>query len=333
MLSSSYCYREAEMGINRRQFLKDSSLLISACATGTYISSFSEALMAMSKDSRVEILGSYWTMSGAAIPHSDREYSTFEFRDRVEAMSRAGFTGMGIWHADLAHTLEKRTLREMKQILDDNGINHVELEFINDWFVEGEPRKQSDKLRRFLLEAAEALSARHIKVGDFEGKKTPMPILVESFAKLCADAADVGTRILFELMPVSMINTLEDTLTMLEGADADNGGLMLDTWHVVKIGIPFEEVARIPKRFLLGVELNDGYLETPDGMTIEEETTGHRKFCGEGEFDLKGLMAAIEKSGYTGPYGIEVLNLDLRTWPLDRAVSHAYQSTIAQFNS
>ena len=319
------------MGISRRKFLKNSSLLLAASAAGPGTGTLVQEAFAQSSGSAVQILASYWTLSGAAIPHSDKEYSTFDFRDRVEAMSRVGFKGMGLWHADLAHILEKRSLKEMKQILDDNGIEHVELEFLNDWFVDGEARKKSDELRRFLLDAAEALSARHIKVGDFDGKKTPMPVLIESFAGLCADAANAGTRVIFELMPISMINTLEDTLAMLEGADAKNGGLILDTWHVVKIGIPYAQVASIPRRFLLGVELDDGYLQAPNGMDIEEETTGHRQFCGEGEFDIPGFIAAVQETGYDGPFGIEVLNLDLRTWPLERAVEHAYRTTMAQF--
>ena len=71
--------------------------------------------------SKVELLASYWTIS-CGVPHTDREYSPFAFRDRVQSAARAGFTGFGIWHADLEHVLRQHTLREMKQILDDNGI-------------------------------------------------------------------------------------------------------------------------------------------------------------------------------------------------------------------
>src|SRR3990172_882547 len=85
------------MAINRRQFLQNSSLFLSACAMGTGLSTFSEALRAQANKAKIELLGSYWTFSGDAIPHSDREYSSFDFRDRVEAMSKAGFTGMGLW--------------------------------------------------------------------------------------------------------------------------------------------------------------------------------------------------------------------------------------------
>ena len=126
----------------------------------------------------VELLASYWTIS-CGIPHTDREYSPFDFRDRVESAARAGFKGFGLWHADLEYVLQTRSLQEMKQILDDNGIKHVELEFLADWFLEGERKRQSDIRKKLLLDAAEGLGARHVKVGDFFHEKAEMPRLIE----------------------------------------------------------------------------------------------------------------------------------------------------------
>ncbi len=279
----------------------------------------------------VELLGSYWTIAGRAYPHTDHEYSPFDFRDRVEALSKAGFKGMGIWHADLDHILLTRSLKEMKHILDDSRIEHVELEFLSDWFLDGEAKKKSDIQKVKLLEASQFLEAKHVKVGDFLQQRTPMDKMIESFAALCADAAEYGARIGFEVMPFSVIDSLEDTLTMLEGADADNGGVILDLWHIVKLGIPYEQAAAIPPRFLTSIEINDGYLETPEGMDLVTETTQHRKFCGEGEFDVKGFMQQMWDAGYNGPVGIEVLSAEAREWPLDRIVTHAYKTTMAQF--
>jgi sugar phosphate isomerase/epimerase len=276
----------------------------------------------------MDLLASYWTIAGAAVPHSDHEFSPFDFRARVAAASKAGFKGMGFWHADLEHILQSYSLEEMKQILDDHGIVHLELEFLQDWFVQGELRQASDRRRAMLMRAAEALEAHHIKVGDFENKTTPMPILVESFRTLCRDAADHGTRIGFELMPFAMITTLDDMLTMLEGAGSSNGGVVLDLWHIVKLGIPYEKVAAIPKRFLIGVELNDGYLQS--GYDLVTETTQHRLLCGQGEFDVKAFIRTMRRS-YEGPYGIEVLNAELRKRPLNELVEGAYRTTAAQF--
>src|SRR5215472_13287877 len=104
----------------------------------------------------VELLASYWTIC-CGVPHTDHEYSPFDFRDRVESAARVGFKGFGIWHSDLEHVLRTRTLREMKQILDDNGIKHIELEFLGDWFLDGERKQQSDRRKQMLFEAAEVL--------------------------------------------------------------------------------------------------------------------------------------------------------------------------------
>jgi sugar phosphate isomerase/epimerase len=273
-----------------------------------------------------DLLASYWTIAGGALPHTDREYSPFDFKDRVQAAARAGFRGLGIWHADLEHILERRSLTEMKKILDDNGITHVELEFLTDWFLEGERKKQSDVQKRKLLKAAETLGARHVKVGDFHHEKYSMPQLIEAFAALCADAAGHGTRIGFELMPFAMIDTLKDCLTMIEGAGAANGGIVFDLWHLVKLHIPYEQVQKVPLKWIVGVELNDGTFEAP--WSLHEETINHRRFCGQGEFDVKGFVGCIRRTGYTGPWGIEVLSQDLRGKPLQELTTEAFQTTM-----
>jgi sugar phosphate isomerase/epimerase len=278
---------------------------------------------------KVELLASYWTIAGGALPHTDKEYSPFDFKDRAEAIARAGFTGLGIWHSDLAHILEQRSLKEIKQILDGNGLKHLELEFLGDWFRDGQEKRESDIRKKMLMEAAEVLGAHHIKVGDFYKKKTPMPRLIESFAALCTEAAQHGTRIAFELMPFAMIDTLEESLEMVSGASAKNGGIAFDLWHIVKLHIPYEHVAGVPAPYLMSVEINDGTFEAP--WSLHEDAVNHRRFCGEGEFDVKGFVDCLLKAGYQGPWGIEVLSQEIRDKSLEYLTTHAFQTTMAQF--
>jgi sugar phosphate isomerase/epimerase len=278
----------------------------------------------MPKD--VELLASYWTIAGGALPHTDREYSPFDFKDRVQAAAKAGFKGMGIWHADLEHILARRSLIEMKQIFDDNGITHIELEFLTDWFLEGERRQQSDIQRRKLLTAAETLRAHHVKVGDFYHQKYSMPQLIEAFAGLCSDAADHGTQIGFELMPFAMVDTLKDSLAMIEGAGAANGGIVFDLWHLVKLGIPYDEVQQVPLKRIVSVELNDGTFVAP--WSLHEDTVNHRRLCGEGEFDVRGFVQCMRKTGYAGPWGIEVLSEELRQKSLQELTARAFTTTM-----
>ncbi len=282
--------------------------------------------------SQVELIASYWTLGGGALPHTDREYSTFEFKVRVEQAAKAGFRGIGLWHSDLIHVMKTRSLKEMRQILDANGMKYVEIEFLADWFLEpGERRSQSDETRKLLLDAAEALGGRHIKVGDFWRTEVAMPKLIEEFATLCEEAQERGTRIGYELMPFSRIDSLERARELVEGAGAKNGGIIFDLWHIVKLGIPYEQVWQFPQEYFLGVEINDGYIRNLPTQDLVEETTQYRRLCGQGEFDVKGFTSGMPTSHYQGPVGIEVLSKDLRPWPLEKAARTAYETTAAQF--
>jgi sugar phosphate isomerase/epimerase len=279
----------------------------------------------------VELIASYWTLAGGAEPHTDHEYSVFDFKDRVEACAKVGFRGMGIWHADLLQMLKRRPLTEIKRILDDNGMKHIEIEFLGDWFLTGEKKKQSDLVKQDLLTAAQALGARHIKVGDFFHTDTPIPQVIDSFAALCREAAVYGTKIVYELMPFAMIDSLPNTLAMLKGAGEKNGGIIFDLWHIVKLGIPYEEISRVPLEYFLGVEINDGTFTAP--WSLHEDTINHRRLCGEGEFDIRGFLDHVQRAGYRGPVGVEVLNQELRRRPLEELAARSFNTTMAQFSS
>jgi sugar phosphate isomerase/epimerase len=281
-----------------------------------------------------ELIASYWTLAGGALPHSKFEYSTFEFRKRIEAAARAGFKGVGLWHADLERVLTRYTYPEMRQILDGNGMKYVEIEFLVDWFIEpGDPRRAaSDERRKLLFEAAEGLRGRHIKVGDFYRSPCPMPRLIDEFSALCTDAARQDLMIVYELMPHSVIESLTSARALVEGAAQPNGGIIFDLWHIVKLGIPYEDVVSFPAAYFKALEINDGYLKTPQGMDIVTETTSHRKLCGRGEFDIQGFLSKLSASPYKGPVGIEVLSQELRSWDLEKTAVTAYDTTIAQFD-
>jgi sugar phosphate isomerase/epimerase len=273
----------------------------------------------------VELMNLYWTTAG--IFPGEGEISRFEFKDRVEAAARAGFKGIGIWHTDLEHILYHRSLKEIKTILDDNGIKHLELEFLTDWFLDGGRKVESDSRKRRLLAASEALQAKHIKIGDFYNTPCPMPRLIEAFAALCREAEDYGATVGFEFMASAMLDNLKDSLTLVETAGAKNGGLILDIVHVMMLGITYEEISRIPVQYLINVELNDGALPG----SPKHDPARARRFCGEGDFDIQGFINCVNKTGYTGPWAVEVFSEELTGLSLEELNTQAFKTTMAQF--
>jgi len=279
----------------------------------------------------VDLIAAHWTIAGNVVPGTDREYSPFDFKDRVEQAARAGFKGLTIWHADLAHVRKTRTLKEIKQILDDNGMRYIELSVLLDWFLEpGERRTASDARRQTFLTVAETLGLWNFRVSDARRTPCPKEKLFEEFALLCKQAAERGTRITFEMAPFAMINSLDSALELVKGAGAKNGGILFDIWHIAKLGIPYEKVWQFPSEHFFGIEVNDGYLENPPTNDLMEETVSFRRHCGEGDFDVKGFLAYLPSSQYRGPIGVEVCSRELRSWPLERLVTEAYKTTIAQ---
>jgi sugar phosphate isomerase/epimerase len=281
----------------------------------------------------VELVGLYWTVSGPVVVHTGREWSLFDWADRCAEASKVGFSGLGLWHADLQHVLESQSLREMKQVFDDNGLRHLELEFLMDWFLDenDERRGASDQMRELLLRAAGELDAHHVKVGNIPGVPAEISQLTERFGELCAEAAQhTDAKIVYELMPFDVnVNSLDTALQVVGGAGAKNGGIAIDTWHMSKLGIEPDDLRLIPIEYLSWVELSDGRRDDMDDVV--DETINHRALPGEGEFDVRGFVDVCRDHGYAGPWGVEVLSEELRNNPIDVIFRRAYEATAAQF--
>jgi sugar phosphate isomerase/epimerase len=280
-----------------------------------------------------DLVGLYWTVSGPVEVHKGREWSLFSWADRCAEARTVGFSGLGIWHADLQHVLETQSLEDMKAVFDDNGLRHLELEFLMDWFIDpdDERRQASDATRELLLGAAGALNAHHVKIGNIPGTAAELSRLTECFGELCAQAANrTDAKIVYELMPFDAnVRSIDAVLEVVAGAGAENGGVAIDTWHMSKLGIQPAELRRIPAEYLSWVELSDGRLSDMDDLV--DETVNHRSLPGEGEFDLRAYVEVCQEMGYPGPWGVEVLSEELRNEPLDVIFRRAYETTSSQF--
>ncbi len=269
------------------------------------------------------LTASYWTLAGIT---SGDGVSRFPFRDRVEAAAKAGYTGMGLWHSDLASTLSRHTPAEMKSILSANGITRIEVEFLVDWFAEGGDRHRSDARRRFLFGMAEKLGAKVIKVGDFSRSPVSLQRMTDAFAALCAHARDRGLTVALEPMDSCAIRTLADAKTLVTEAAAPNGGVLFDLWHVAYLGIPYTELAQFPVQYIVGAELNDAVLvKTPTHPAGRAET---RTVCGRGELDVAGFVRCLDGMGYRGPWGVEVISDELAAMDVNAAAKLTYNTSL-----
>lgn len=272
-----------------------------------------------------DLLANGWTTAGDASPWRNDQRSPLSLRERVEAASAAGFKGFGLLYADLVEAERELGLAGIRSLFEDNGLVHLELEFLTDWWTDGPRRAASDAVRRNLLRAAEALGAHHIKIGpDFEDKPWDLDVWAKEFATLAAQADGAGARLAIEFMLFSNIKSVHDALRLVEAAGHPAGGLVIDVWHTERAQTPPAELADIPGSRIVGVELSDADSRVVD--TLLEDTLRHRRLCGEGSFDLPGIISALRTAGWSGPWGVEILSDTYRALPVREATEAAYRT-------
>jgi sugar phosphate isomerase/epimerase len=153
---------------------------------------------------------------------------------------------------------------------------------------------------------------------------------VESFAELCRQAADAGTRVAVEPMPFGQVKDLALGRRLVDDAGQANGGLMLDLWHMARGGVDLAEIRDLPVRYIFAVELDDAD-EQVRGATLSEDTLDFRRLCGEGDQDVAGFIAATRATGYAGPWGVEILSEDFRHLTLQEQARRSFQTTMGEF--
>lgn len=276
------------------------------------------------------LIACFWTIGGRYV-FGDADHSPWDFRLRAEAASHAGYRGIGLKHADLMRTLERYGYAGVRSILADNDLIALELEALFDWFHTDQRRAASDIVRHDLLKAAEELGAHHVKVaGDFmpDASRDIGP-MHDAFQVLARQATQSGTIVSLEPIAFSNVPTLDAAMGVIGEAAGHGGGVMLDAWHITRGHFPLADIAKLPRGAIAGAELDDGTLTTV-GDPISD-TLDRRRLCGEGEFDLRGIIAAVQATGYDGPWGVEIISEEQRSRTLEEAAQRSFATTRTQF--
>ncbi|QZY50774.1 sugar phosphate isomerase/epimerase family protein [Leucobacter tenebrionis] len=281
--------------------------------------------------SETRLLATCWTTAGSASPAGPIYRSPFTLEERIAATAAGGWTGFGLVHADLMEFQRARPLEDIRRLLDDHGIEQLELELIEDWWADDDRRSASDAVRHDIFAAAEVLGAATVKVGPDTAAPADPERFAESFDALATEAAEHGTRVALEFLPFAhTMHDLEAGIELVTGVDNPAGGLCLDIWHVARPGTDYSVIAEsLPGRYLFAVELNDA--STRPVGSLFEDTVHRRLLPGQGSFDVPGFINAVRRTGYRGMWGVEMLSDRHRTLELPRALEEARSAALACF--
>jgi sugar phosphate isomerase/epimerase len=109
-------------------------------------------------------------------------------------------------------------------------------------------------------------------------------------------------------------------LLVLRRADAPNAGLLIDVWHFYNGGGHPDQLNDLPGAGITGVQPNDGPLVRDN---FQQHARAERHLPGEGELDVVGLIRAVRRTGFTGPYCVESNTPEFRKLPVAEAARRA----------
>ncbi len=199
--------------------------------------------------------------------------------------------------------------KELLRRMADNGVSPFTAEFFG-----LSPKAQVEPYRPAMESAAEFGAKKlSVLVSDTDEERR-----LERFCELCDRAAEFGLGVNVEFVALTQLRSLRDALRLVTRANRANGGIMVDTLHLMRSGGTVAELAAADPRWIGGAQFSDGPLTMPPDQQLHE-ALNERMLPGDGEFPLREFVRALAPSV---PIGVEVPLQSLKdkgVGPLERA--------------
>jgi sugar phosphate isomerase/epimerase len=227
----------------------------------------------------------------------------------VEAGADAGFAGVSIWtaHCDFA-IADGMTAEEYYDYHRERGLLVPSSEVLIEW--SGRDRRTIEEANAHILDVSARAGASRVIAASIDPEPVPIVQGAASLAILCDLAAERGLAISLEFMPFGGVLTLAQALQLVETADRENLGLVLDCWHWFhQAGGPdLATLRNVPPERVHLLQLNDAPAgQGPDLIA----KSMHRLLPGEGDVDIFELMDVLGEIGATPVVVTEVFSLEL----------------------
>jgi sugar phosphate isomerase/epimerase len=224
-----------------------------------------------------------------------------DLADKLHAAAVAGFRAVGLIRADLEEKGE-----EAVEELRLSELAMSELGNLSGWMDEDRTSRLvalAQAEQAFELAASlgcEVLIARP-SIG---GPDTFAA--ARAFCELCRLAEPFGRRVALEFLGLpDQGRDVSEAWEIVEAAEAENGGLLIDTFYFYRGGSTLEMLAAVPGEKIFLVQLSD----CPE-MPLRQMEDRHRLYPGGGALPLEPVLAAVQDKGYQGYYSLELHNED-----------------------
>jgi sugar phosphate isomerase/epimerase len=262
------------------------------------------------------------------------------FDDKLKATALSGFTELSLMPLEVERILAGGlTFADMKSKASDHGVRVTRLDPLNTWPRIWRPDNMDEAYIRTVdttpdvfFRLSEGLGCTHMSLNaTFPRKAMPVAEITEHYAAICKRAREHGLICDLEFIPLWGVPTLDLAWEIVQDADAPNGGLVFDVWHFVRGGSRIETLRQIPGELIHCVQLNDGPLALPPGVSIKDDCY-NRFFPGEGEFPNVELVRLLAETGGLQQLGPEVFSATLAGLSVEEVARKSSQSVASVLN-
>ena len=221
--------------------------------------------------------------------------------EKLESAARAGFDAIELFGPDLLRTSLQP--REARALAEQLGLGIDLLQPLRD---AGDTRRA-----QLMLAIASQLGAPTLLVcSDVKSNAlTDDDAIAAQLGDLADRAVEHGVRIAYEALAWGRhVNRFAHAWSIVRDADHPALGACVDSFHILARGDDPAGLRAIPGEKLFFVQLADAPLR-PD-LSLLEWSRHHRRWPGEGEFDLSTFIDHVLATGYGGPLSLEVFNDD-----------------------
>jgi sugar phosphate isomerase/epimerase len=216
----------------------------------------------------------------------------------AEATAAAGFDGVVLWTDHVIWASREgvsgaAVAAHHRQL----GLSIPAVEVALDWSDDG------------VLDVANEVGARDVVTATLTAEAS-FDQLVVRLRRLADSAAERGLRISLEFLPWSAIPDLSTAVRLIEAADRENVGVVLDVWHWYTqpggSAAGRRALAELAPDRIHQVQLND----LPPGLGADYREVGRtrRLLPGDGVADIVGLCSAVAARGAEPLLTVEVMN-------------------------
>lgn len=216
-----------------------------------------------------------------------------------------GYVGLRLWPnmagAPQQYLLHEPTvLRETQAAMADTGVGVFDVEIIRIG-ADFDPHTWDA-----LYDACAALGARALLIAADDADHAR---LSHNYARLCEVVRPYGLTADLEFMPWTAVQNVQDALSVIAHAGQPaNAGILVDALHYGRSTSTLEEVRAIPRHLLHYAQICDAEAGTHFSTEAMIHTARcERLFPGEGNIDLRGLMAALPADL---PISVEIVHFE-----------------------